>query len=415
MQITFDSIPMKNRSITAAIMLAACAATAPSHAQDTTVARAPAPNDEIPFAPFGTTSRFSIGWPRGAMHEGDVAVPVHLWSRTSNIEHIAERGAKFIPQDCFLGEDVLNLLTAGSGRRDVMAPGCTFTFMPHFTFRQVKGGSAPVVTPTFNPGMEFNGFVLGMDRDRTERGLLSRDARSILSMFQLIGLGARDQDLTGTLAAVHVRLAHYSNGQSGCLYTTQVYDAAGDSCSGPAGGPLDLNTRDGSFSTHYIELGATVAPMAFDPDGVERRSVSAGYTVRSYPGGWASGIGGMSSELARAYGRWEFGGNVALRWRDPATRGTWRTVRTLRSEGACAYRRDERYQPCRGSVEAMVSLPAMYGFGISARYLAGWDPYNIAFGREAGVPRSGFPVIALVFDHSRAVTLSRVGRQREAR
>lgn len=378
---------------------------------------APPANDEIPFAPLLAPSRLSINWPQGSMYEGDITVPLYLWSRTSLIEQLRDTLPEVSVRDC-LGKSskTAAALVPNARQADVMGSGCTLTFLPHFTFRQQKGGSAPVTTPTFNPALEFNIFILGLDTARTDRGVLDRDARSLFSAFRWLGMGARDTDLTGTLGAFHLRLAHYSNGQSGCLYTNQVYDPRTNTCIRVSDIPEALNVTDGSFSTHYVEVGATVAPIAFDETGVERRMMSLGYTIRSYPGGPLAEIGGMSSELARSYGRWEFGTSAMLRWRAPSSKGTWtRTVRTIRAEGACAYKRASQYDPCRGSVEALITWPALYGFGVSARYVAGWDPYNIMFGTTATNPRSGMPIISVVFDHSRAVTLTRAARARESR
>ncbi len=350
------------------------------------------------------------------MYEGDIVIPVHLWSRTSLIEELGDEPADFVAGDCFRWYSGLARgVVPGLGSSDVMGSGCALTFLPHFTFRQQSGGSAPVLTPTFNPGAEFNVYVLGLDKDRTERGLLGHDAGSILSNFSWLGMRPRDSDVSGTLAAVHLRLAHYSNGQSGCLYTNQVYNEVADSCEQVADAPVDLNTRDGSFSTHYLEFGMTVVPMAFDPDGIERRAMGLGYAVRWHPGGWASGIGGMSAELARAYGRLELSANTMLRWRTPPSAGTWRPVATVRAEGVWAYKRDSQYDTFRGSVEALLTFPSLYGFGVSARYVTGWDPYNIAFGRSVSNHPWGLPILSLVIDHSRAVTITRRGRATEAR
>lgn len=388
----------------------------PLAAQDTPAASAAPlpPNDEIPFAPLASHSRISFGWPAGAMYEADIAVPVHMWSRTSRIEQLGETSPDFRLADCFPRNSAPARVLTANLSRDVMGTGCTITLIPHFTIRQLSGGSAPVRTPTFNPVLEFNIYVLGLDKDRTERGLLEHDARALLSALRWLGMAPADSDMTGTLGAFHLRGAHYSNGQSGCLYTDQIYVDETDSCDRVEGVPQTLNTVDGSFSTHYLEGGATVAPVAFDAVGVERRLMSVGYTVRVHPGLLGS-IGGMSPELAEAYGRWEFGANAMLRWRQPESRGFWRRVHTVRMEGVCGYGRAGGYDACRGSAEWLVTFPSLYGLGASARYVAGWDPYNIAFGSTARNYRGWKPILSLVVDPSRAITITRAARASEAR
>jgi hypothetical protein len=385
----------------------------PLSAQDTVAAAlaAPAPpNDEIPFAPLPLHSRFSLGWPDDAMYEADIAVPVHLWSRTSRIEQLGEPApAGAALRDCF-GLNTASRVLTGTLSRGVTGTGCTATLLPHFTIRQLSGGSAPVRTPTFNPVLELNGFVLGLDRDRTDRGRL--DARAMLSAFRWLGMGPRDTDVTGRLGAFHLRGAHYSNGQSGCLYTNQVSDPDDDSCDRVEGLPEELNTLDGSFSTHYFEAGTTVAPIAFDALGVERRFMSLGYTIRWHP---PVGGGGMSAELARAYGRWELGANAMLRWRGLPLLKRGRVDSTLRAEGVCVPGRADEYDVCRGSVEFLGTLPSAYGLGVSLRYVGGWDPYNIAFGSTVRNHRDWRPIISFVVDPSRAVTITRAARAAETR
>jgi len=52
-----------------------------------------------------------------------------------------------------------------------------------------------------------------------------------------------------------------------------------------------------------------------------------------------------------------------------------------------------------------VTFPAMYGAGLSARYVAGWDYYNIGFGNRLGNPGGWRPALGIVLDHSIAMHL----------
>jgi len=51
-------------------------------------------SDAVPFAPIEKPSYFWIGWPRNAYYEGEMRIPVYLWSRTA-----ALRPANGRPQD----------------------------------------------------------------------------------------------------------------------------------------------------------------------------------------------------------------------------------------------------------------------------------------------------------------------------
>jgi hypothetical protein len=376
------------------------------------VAGAQAPNDEIPFAPFGPHSRFSIKWPLGSMYEGEMLVPLHLWSRTARIEQVGETQPLLQAGDCIRGYRARPSAAADSTGRGSVASGCTLAFYPHFVIRQLTGESAPVRSPSFNPAFELNYFVIGLDEHRTAgRPLFPMSGRQVLSILRPILLGAKPEDRTANLLGVHGRLGHYSNGQDRCLYR----NPADSSCVGP-GPPATLNTENGSFSTHYIEAGATLSAIAFHSSGNERRMAAISGSLRNYPGGAISAVGGMDSDLAETYGRWEGTGTLLFRWRTPPGEGgTFRKAWHLRIDGTCAYTRPPEYESCRGSVEGMLSFPGLYGLGVSARYVEGWDYYNTGYGARLANPPSGTPILAIVFDHSRAVTITQAARRLEAR
>src|SRR5215203_6232675 len=104
------------------------------------VAAQKAPNDDVPFAPFAVPSRFSIGWPNGAMHEADIGIPIHMWSRTSKIRQLGENQPDFALRDCFRLTKAQTVHKASAPQPDIMGTGCTLTLVPHLVFRQAKGG-----------------------------------------------------------------------------------------------------------------------------------------------------------------------------------------------------------------------------------------------------------------------------------
>lgn len=338
-----------------------------------TRSQARGPGDEIPFAPYAPPTFMWVNWPSGAMYEGDINIPLHLYSRTRDLANPDSAPGANI-EDCLRIPVRYRSLTATK-----LVTGCTLTFTPHFVIRQLKSASAPVQTPTFNPGLEFNWHRLALEP------------------------GAADGQRTAVLRTLHFRYAHYSNGQSGCLSATQVPRPDG-SCEGEFHAADPLNTKDGSFSTNYAEVGVTRAWVTY-MRGAERWLHGPSLAVRvhvPFPPGQ------MEPTLAEVYGRASVLGGYLVR-----KRGSFRAIRVvsaLRSEGECAFQRAPQYQPCRANVVAMLSFPGAYGFGVAAKYSAGFDYYNVGFGQS----HSSF-ALALMFDHTRAMAISDAARRQIAR
>jgi hypothetical protein len=337
--------------------------------------------DDVPFAPFVRSSHFRIGWPAGAMYEGEISVPVFLRSRTSELRTVRS------------ADD-----TSGwSGK------GSTFAFTPRFVLRQLKAASRPVQAPTFNPAFEWVAFSLAVTKAKTS---------SRLFPF------ASPPNRVGYLSATHFRLAHYSNGQAGCLYANQHFQERNNPCLPIATSADTLNTKDGSFSTHYVEIGHTRSALLLDGDLAERALHAVSLAVRSYPGGWVAQLGGMDAELARTYGRWTASSRYELRTRASVNhrvpfrsrRVDYRATRGLILESEFAPFRAAGYAKWRGSAEAFISFPGLYGFGAAVRYTSGWDYYNVAFGSHS------YPAVSLslMFDHTRAIALTATARRKTA-
>lgn len=350
------------------------------------------PNDSVPFAPLLHPSHFLVKWPEGALYEGDINLPVHLWSRTASLKHPDRvEAAKY---DCFPGgianafRKVEQALLGSRGVKRLRTTGCTLTFVPHFVLRQIESGSAPVRTPTFNPALEWTRFALFLeDAGTVER----RDSA---------GGGAWRK---ATLGALHLRFGHYSNGQSGCLYTNQALDT----CAVIPGEVERLNTLDGDFSTHYFEPAVTYARLRFDSTGHERQLSSLTLALRHNFRGWDD-YGGMSDDLARTYGRNSVSASYVMRWRSdrfPLLRE--RTVANLILDGECALERPKPYEACRASAGLSLSFPGMYGFGFGTRYLWGWDYYNVGYGNRIRNWGRRWPTLGIVLDHTIPIVIRR--------
>jgi hypothetical protein len=110
----------------------------------------------------------------------------------------------------------------------------------------------------------------------------------------------------------------------------------------------------------------------------------------------------MDAELARLYRRWTFFAHAEHRrsYLVPIPRLRHRQRASLAVDGECAQRRPAPYKTCRAYTEAAVSFPGMYGFGVFARYVAGWDSYNVGFRDSVKNPRHGNPIFGVILQHA---------------
>jgi hypothetical protein len=342
------------------------------------------PTDAAPFGPLLIPSRFLPAWPNGVLFEGDVHLPVGLYSRTARLRSIGQ------------------LRVAQVDSAGYTATGAALFFLPHFTFRQWSGKvepSAPVLTPTFNPGFEFSVYRL------TTR------ARGKKASWWFPSIASTSR--TGSLHALQGRLAHYSNGQAGCLYQNQSIDSVGK-CRPSVAVGSPLNVRDGSFSTNYVELGYAYSTLLFDQSLLERVRVGMSTTAR-----WHPACCGMDGELARAYGRSGLLTRLELRTRHDSSfgltpnhsLGRFPITLNLTVEYEQAFQRDAAFLSQRFAIEPWVAFPRLYGLGVVARWATGFDYYNIGFGRKIGGTDISSWSFGLMLDHSTTIALTRQARE----
>lgn len=332
------------------------------------------PGDSVPYAPFAKPSYGWVAWPDSMMYEGDVRVPVHLWSRTRSLQDVDASSTNNLLAACIPLEFLANVARVSPARARA---GCTVTFVPHFVIRQLSGGSAEVVSQSFNPAFEVNLYLMDLDQDSVS-----------------------GTDRRGTLLVANYRLGHYSNGQGGCLYRNQVENSDG-SCSFPTGqepsiGMIDVN---GSFSTHYVEVGASGARFALNSEGAEKWLASLEYAFRVYPGGWVASIGGMQDDLAATYGRTGLALSSLVRIQSKLPYTNIRNTRSLSAEIDCRLLKVVSDWRCRQGVSAFTTFPGLYGFGFAVRYTGGWDYYNLRYGRNIGASTRRWS-LGVVLDHA---------------
>lgn len=239
-----------------------------------------------------------------------------------------------------------------------------FTGTPGVNLRMFRETSKPVRTPSFTPRIQYQKLFVDLDK---QRAALQRKERQL--------------DDT-TLKEVHVSFVHYSNGQKGCSILGQTRLPADDGtpdegeCE-PAALTGRLNTKDGSFSTNYVRVGANWRRTNLETEGLQEESAVAAYSTWEY---------GVRADLDLHVQRSE-----AIRDDFPSYRVRG-TVEGAKSKvGLCRKRAHVAgaviYSPetpddisrFAYAVTGSCFITRRGGWGLLARYYHGQDYYNIRY------------------------------------
>lgn len=242
---------------------------------------------------------------------------------------------------------------------------------PMVRLRMFNEVSNPVRTPSYMPKgtvqlMRLRNLTTSTDRDEEE-----------------FNRGPIEMLLLDTIP-----FGHHSNGQNGCLFTTQFRDAE-DECVNPVPAlPENVNKEDGSFSTNYLQAMAYYGRMYLDsagaPDGeyATRREWRVGAGIQLNPQGFIGGS--IDEELSDIYGPTRF-----LFEAMTAQRDWWRCGRV---EGSAKFQYIGDAAPDVPSTITQLEgfcLPRGWGgAGLFVRFYHGQDYYNLAF--NEGISRFQF-------------------------
>jgi hypothetical protein len=244
--------------------------------------------------------------------------------------------------------------------------------------RMTRENSAPVRTPSYMPKVTFTYFNVKRSEAATLPTGLPRSVRMWIVPF--------------------VPYGHYSNGQDGCLFTFQQEIAQlcrDTSTVAHDTSAANVNRRDGSFSSHYMQLGVFYRRIALDtllPSGnyvSSRFYWSFGGQVRAYqPYYWLGG--GLSEELRRLYGptRVRVLANRVIQRRD----GRYFGPGQFRVEGwveGILGTRTQDVDPVRLSLEIARTMDKRSGWGLFIRAYSGQDDYNLGFMQNIRVVQLG--------------------------
>lgn len=103
-----------------------------------------------------------------------------------------------------------------------------------------------------------------------------------------------------------IPFGHHSNGQNGCLFTSERRDAAGECFDSAPTAPKRVNKENGSFSTNYVEATVQYGRMHLDSEGAGAADFATrwewrlGAGLQLNPGGYAGGS--ITPELSKRYG-----------------------------------------------------------------------------------------------------------------
>ena len=184
-----------------------------------------------------------------------------------------------------------------------------------------------------------------------------------------------------------IPFGHHSNGQDGCLFTTQV--EVDDECvpePPPDPSPETVNKTDGSFSTNYIRVGVQYRRLypagddPHDPRAITRREWGVGGNLELNPSGYVGGS--ISDTLRPLYGPTRVGFRadvIAGNWRPPLLRRlicgrAWADLSLKYIHGAA-----DSVDKVVTSLEGACLPGSWGGAGLFVRYYRGQDYYNASF------------------------------------
>jgi hypothetical protein len=240
--------------------------------------------------------------------------------------------------------------------------------------RMTKENSAPVRTPSYMPKITLTYFNVKA---------LARLDTAVRTRADSLRFMKLNQVRLWTIPVIPY--GHYSNGQDGCLFTFQqeLNKVCTDTAKAPHG--LTVNRRDGSFSSHYMQVGVFYRRITLDdetqlgPYYVGKSYWSLGGQVRAYqPYYWLGG--GLSEELRALYGPTRI--RALANHVTQHSSGRFFGPGQFRVEGfveALAGTRHSSVDPVRVSIEVARTMDKRGGWGLFARVYSGQDDYNLGF------------------------------------
>ena len=252
---------------------------------------------------------------------------------------------------------------------------------PAVRLRMLRDVSAPVRTPSYMPRMNAQ-FLWTRGLKDCDPSSPKAECRAV-EAAALQGVGqapATVVEQARALVAVprvsvweaHLIVGHHSNGQDGCLMTTQtrVPPTTGD-CVPPGTVTAEtINRIDGSFSTNYIRTGINYSRNWMESGFEATREARVTVQVEHHPRGW------IDDEIEELYGRTRLNGAAAY-----ATRHLRFCRRRFEGTASLAWNPGVVETVTEWSTSAQASCFPFTGggWGFFVRFYRGQDYYNLGF------------------------------------
>lgn len=260
---------------------------------------------------------------------------------------------------------------------------------PGVRLRMLTSESSPVRTPSFTPRVNLQGlWARGLkEKFRQARAAAKEDAAREPTAKPSAVRGVDGRELPGLVAAnrgsvglyeAHVRIAHYSNGQEGCLSMNQARDEDDDqSDCVPETVPLDgdtINRKNGSFSTNFVAVGVNYmrnnlrtvpGPPTEARNWLAHRELRAGLELE-----WHF----KNDRIKDYYSSKRVNATAGAAWRD-----AWICDRRLDLAANATVGLDRKDDVTNNSWSAQATCMPLNrgGWGFFVRYVGGQDYYNV--------------------------------------
>ncbi|MGQ0815604.1 MAG: hypothetical protein ACT4O1_14305 [Gemmatimonadota bacterium] len=300
--------------------------------------------------------------------------PVVIHLERSQIVYAPKGGTVFegqiAPQLVFAQS--LNKLLASDRLADEKTDAAwSFSMSPMVRLRMYAEASNPVRTPSYMPHFVYQRFWLRNHSTEVDP----------------------DDRVNGPYSALvtQLRLSHHSNGQDGCLYTTQIKvtvpgedDPVCVFMPGAGADAATINLKDGSFSTNFLRARAFYRYFGLSDhpstaaDHV-RRTAYVGAGVEAHRGPVLNSLPGkISDEQAELYGSWRWQLHAGGGLRTGYPRDGWLFDFTFEH----APNADASIPSWSTSLEIARTFEHLEGWGVYVRGFYGQDFYNLRFAQK---------------------------------
>ena len=252
---------------------------------------------------------------------------------------------------------------------------------PAVRIRMLREVSAPVRTPSYMPRVNaqflWTRGLKDCDPSSPKPECGAREAVAMRGVEQVPAAVAAEARALVAVPRVsvweaHLIVGHHSNGQDGCLLTTQarVPPDTGE-CVPPGTVTAEtINRRDGSFSTNYLRTGINYSRNWMESGLEADREARVRAEVEYHPRAW------IDDDIEDLYGRTRLIGAAAY-----ATRHV--KICRRRFEGSASLQWNpgvvETVTEWTTSVQASCFPFTGGGWGFFVRYYRGQDYYNLGF------------------------------------